>query len=379
VPTRVPTTGTAASDVALASAVLTGALDVSSGKPPEWVQLMPAGAFKPADGRPGWTLPDAQAVIGASLAAAAGGMLPMDYDHALDLAAPQGGRAPAAGWMTALEARADGIWAKVEWTDAGARAVASREYRFLSPAFLHAKDGTVTRILGAALVNRPALPQLPALAAHHGEPMNELLRKLLEALGLPETADQTTALAAVSTLKAGTGQLTALCSAAGLEASATIDQLAATITGLKTAAGQVKAIAAAAGLPEATPAEQVITAVKGLKGGASLLEQQVATLAAQVNSLVGDKHTAKVDDAIKAGKFTPAQRGDLLALASANPDLLDRMIASAPVILSPGSTDLGTRQAAEGELTAEQKAVCAAMGLSEDAFKKSLAAQKTGA
>ena len=235
------------SDVAVCAATLTD-LSPVDGQAPEWVQLLPAGTFAPNDGRAPWSMKDPAAVIAASMAAAPKGLLAIDYDHAADLAAPKGGAAPAAGWITMLEARPDGIWAKVEWTPAGAKAIAAREYRFISPSFLHGKgDRAVTRIIGAGLVNRPALSQLSALASSQGDTMDPVLKAVLEALGLAPTADQATALAAVATLKAGTAPA-ALCSAVGVAADATPDQIVASVTALKATADGVKAIAAAAGL-----------------------------------------------------------------------------------------------------------------------------------
>lgn len=357
-----------------ATAVLCAALPVADGKAPEWVHLMPAGSFTAVDGR-SWVLKDAAAVIAASLAGAAGNMLPLDYDHGMDLAAPKGGQAPASGWVTALDLRADGIWGKVEWTEAGARSVAAKEYRFLSPSFLHAKDGTVTRILGAGLVNRPALHQLAQLATQQGDPMDPTLQGLLTVLGLPEATDKDTALAAVTALKAGASTPpAALCSAVGLAAGATAEQIA---TAAAKAVDGVKAIAAAAGLEATATADQVVIAVKGLKGGASVMEQQLATLSATVKQLTDGQVEAKVDAAIADGKFPPAQRANLLAIAAANPVQLDAMIAAQPVLLKPGTAEpSGGKPPADGELTADQKAVCKAMSLSEDAFKKALAAQK---
>lgn len=356
-----------------ATAVLCAALPVEGGKAPEWVQVIPAGAFTAVDGR-AWTLKDATAVIAASLAGAAGGILAIDYDHAADLAAPKGLPAPAAGWMTALEARADGIWARVDWTPAGGAAVAAKEYRFLSPAFHHAKDGAVTSILGAGLVNRPALHQLAQLASHQGDRMDPTLQGLLAALGLPETTDQATALAAVTALKAGaTTPPAALCSAVGLQAGASADTVA---LAAKAAVDGVKAIAAAAGLAADAGVAQVVTAVTALKAGSSIADGQVVALTARLQALEADKTMGKVDAAIAAGKFPPAQRDNLLALAAADPARLDAWIASQPVVLKPGTADPATgKPPVDGALTAEQKSVCTAMGLSEDAYKKALAAQ----
>ncbi|MBP2231778.1 phage I-like protein [Azospirillum agricola] len=366
-----------------AVATAAGMTDLTTaGTPPRRIQLLPAGTVKPSDGRAPWTLADAAAVVRASLAAAPHGVLAIDYDHAADLAAPKGGSAPAAGWITGMEVNAYGeVWADVEWTEAGARAIASKEYRFLSPSFLYAeKDRAITRVIGAALVNRPALPQLTALAHAHGDRMDPFLAVLLEALGLPKTADQSTAVAAVTTLKAGTGPATALCAAAGLAAGATAEQLAAAVTSLKATADQLPAIASAAGLAAtATPAELVaaVTTLKTNATAATVLETQVATLSSRLKTLEGDKVTAEVDAAIAAGKFVPAQRAELLALAAADKALFDRLAGSAVPVLTPGEQ---ARQSAKaGELTAEQKAVCAAMGLTEDAFKATLAAGGKGA
>jgi phage I-like protein len=63
----------------------------------EWIELMPAGEFTTIDGR-GPFYNDAPATLAATsaLIAAMGG-LPVDFDHAIDRAAPAGGAAPAAG------------------------------------------------------------------------------------------------------------------------------------------------------------------------------------------------------------------------------------------------------------------------------------------
>ena len=83
----------------------------STGQGPEWVHLIPAGTFSGADGRGPYTLHNPEAVITASIAA---GKLPIDENHAIDLAAPKGGPSPARGWIVELQSRTDGLWGKVE-------------------------------------------------------------------------------------------------------------------------------------------------------------------------------------------------------------------------------------------------------------------------
>jgi len=81
--------------------------------------------------------------------------------HASERRRPDGtgDEAPAAGWIVELNVvrdgddRAPGIWGRVEWTPRGKRAVAEREYRFVSPAFLHRRTGQIERLTSAGLVH----------------------------------------------------------------------------------------------------------------------------------------------------------------------------------------------------------------------------------
>jgi hypothetical protein len=58
----------------------------------------------------------------------------VDFDHfSLDTDKPS----EAAGWISELEARDDGLWARVRWSDAGLSAVTGGRYRLLSPVFRH--------------------------------------------------------------------------------------------------------------------------------------------------------------------------------------------------------------------------------------------------
>ena len=130
---------------------------------PEWVMLMPAGQLNARDGRR-WRLTDADAVVSATRAAAGSLDLAIDFEHQTQHAKQNGQPAPAAGWIRKLQARSGALWARVEWTARAAAMLKAREYRYLSPTFFHAPDGTVMRIEGAALTNAPALA-MPALAS----------------------------------------------------------------------------------------------------------------------------------------------------------------------------------------------------------------------
>lgn len=168
------------------------------GSAEQWVHLLPAGTFHGRDGRGPYKLADAATVMAASREGAGRALMPIDYDHQIDLAGHNGKPAPAAGWIKALQARADGIWGLVEWTERAASHLGQREYRYLSPVFTHSRDGTVTRLLRAALTNNPNLDQLTALASMENkmDPLVEL-RQLLD---LPTDADMTAILAKVREL-----------------------------------------------------------------------------------------------------------------------------------------------------------------------------------
>jgi len=87
--------------------------------------------------------------------------LPIDYEHQTlggDRARPDGA-APAAGWIGSLEAVPGvGLLAEVSWTPKGHRAIAAKEYRYLSPVVVVRKsDGRVSALHSVALTNKPAI------------------------------------------------------------------------------------------------------------------------------------------------------------------------------------------------------------------------------
>lgn len=168
----------------------------------QWVHLAPGGKIVTKDGRGPYQLDDADAVIRVSFHSANIDKLPIDYNHAIDLAAPRGEGSPAAGWISRMEARADGIWGHVEWTPSAARAISEKEYRFLSPVLLHTPEGRVRAIARASLTNNPNLTLTALNAAQKGASMetDELLRALRTALGIEDGADGAAILASVNKL-----------------------------------------------------------------------------------------------------------------------------------------------------------------------------------
>jgi len=329
------------------------------GQAPDWVHLIPAGRFAGRDGRGPYQLKDAQAVLAASGLA---GLDPViDYDHQTDLAAVKGvgGTAPAAGWVKELEARADGIWGRVEWTARAAAAIAAREYRYVSPVFQHTKSGEVLKVLRAGLTNNPNL-HLTALASQEtdqsklkpeGDTMEELLKELAGAFGLPEDSDQKAVVAHATQLVAGSNaQATAIAAMAKAAGAKEDDAPDAVVTAVQAAIE--KAPAATEPDPDKyVPAELVVS------------------LQAQAKELMGDKTNQVVDQAIKDGKVPPANRDWAIAYHAKDPEGFAKFLGGQPAIVTAGAAP-GGKVEGDGALDADDLAMCSAMGIDPEEFKK---------
>jgi len=96
----------------------------------------------------------------------------IDFDHfSLD----EKNKSEAAGWITELQNRDSGLWAKIRWSDLGEDAVKGGRYRFLSPVWTRADcedlgNGRVrpVRLLNAAVTNDPNLKGMVPLSNRSG-------------------------------------------------------------------------------------------------------------------------------------------------------------------------------------------------------------------
>jgi phage I-like protein len=317
----------------------------TSGEIPQWIHLMPAGTFKAADGRGPWTA-DLAAVIAASLPA--GGRLPIDQDHATDLAAKQGLPAPARGWIVAMEVRADGIWGEVDWTETGKALLSDRSYRGISPVFTTRAGGKVERILRAALTNDPAISELNTLmqANHTEENDMDWKKELASLLGLESDASDDAVLAAVKKVAKFASdekkETAAIAKAAGLDETLDAD-------------GLVKALASR---------QAQATDVEGLRSTVSDLTIEIATLKAH-----GSKTEAErlVDAEILAGKPIKAERDTWINLMAFAPDKTKAALAALPSI--KGDTLDKDKKAGGGNgLDESETAICQLLGLAPEEF-----------
>jgi phage I-like protein len=169
----------------------------------QWIQLLTLGTLKTVDERGPFFVDDPEAVIRESFRNISTDKLPVDYDHAIDVLLPRGMSAPAAGWISCMEVRSDGIWGLVEWTPKAAQQIRDKEYRFLSPVIGHCHDKKVSAILRAALTNLPNLTLKSLNTAEKGLSMDheQFMSDLRAALGLPATADEQVVLDAIKISK----------------------------------------------------------------------------------------------------------------------------------------------------------------------------------
>ena len=330
------------------------------------VVLIPDGQFNASDGRPqglpGWRL---DADIAARLIRRVRGRktkLVINYEHA----EPTGNPLPAAGWIDPASlayAPGTGLTAEVDWLPKARDMLAQGEYAYLSPVIRYdATSGAVIDLLLAGLTNTPALDVLPALSARlrlaaedmeddpaqpsqHPEvsSMTIDLVKLREALGLAADADNDTILTKATDLTAKLVVLEADKEALGTQVSALSTQLGSA--------------------PD--PSQYVPKAV---------YDEAVAKL----RGLAETNDTAELDRLLQQGLSS----GQIVGKAQAD-WLRGQGIAALRVYLdgAPALAALTRTQTqghersakADPQLSAEESAVLAQMGLDRDAYLKTRA------
>ncbi|MGZ9811279.1 phage protease [Pseudoroseicyclus sp. H15] len=333
--------------------------DLPAGDAPDWVHLLPAGEngqIKSFDARGPYEAKDLQAIVDASMASPRG--MVIDVNHSTDLAAPLGGEAPARGWIKELQARDDGIWGRVEWTDEGRQMVASRSYRMLSPVIGLAAKGSkrIVSILRASLVNRPNLQGLAALNFEQEEEPMGFLQTMAELLGQPDDATEADITAAAEKAFAKPAE-----PAAETELQSQLGEIA-------------KALGVADG-------GDILAAAKSAAAPAEIaaLQAEITTMATQLNQLQADgkrgNAEAFVDAEIAKGRVgLKPLRERYVELCMSDPAAGKELVEGLP-ILTPGANPRIVTPPKEGEiqLNAEQEAAAKAMGMSTEAFAKALA------
>ena len=135
---------------------------------PEWIRILPLGQVELSDSREPFEVDAASLAAMVAAFRSRGVDLVIDYEHQ----SLQGERAPAAGWIKDLEARPDGLWARVEWTRQAREYLLSKEYRYFSPVLrLDPATRRPLALMHLGLTNVPAIKRLPPLVAKWGGEM----------------------------------------------------------------------------------------------------------------------------------------------------------------------------------------------------------------
>jgi phage I-like protein len=317
---------------------------------PEWIRILPLGKVELSDSREPFEV-DAESLSSLVAAFRARGVdLVIDYEHQ----SLQGERAPAAGWIKELEARPDGLWARVEWTRQAREYLLSKEYRYFSPVLrLDPDTRRPTALLHLGLTNVPAIKRLPPLVAKWGggagvtaepagpapaglQPAGEQgrsMEKIRELLGLTPQAEES---AVASRWLEFWGEL-----------------------------------AAALGLPAEASVSQILGAAAALQAGAAGLRERTEELAALKARLAAESASRAVEEALLAGKVSPAQQDWALEYFRRDPEGFATYVARAPKLVPVGEllTLRGENRGA-ADLLPEEMALCRSLNLAPKEYLK---------
>jgi len=299
----------------------------------EWVMIFPAGKTQGHDGRGPYVLDDAEAVIAASVRPEV--ELVIERDHVTDLA-PPGTPIPAAGWIKELKAIAGAIFARIEWTPPAEQQLKHREYRYISPTFLHDQAGKVKQILRASLTNDPNF-EMKAIASVNPQTlttskettMDKTLQDIAALLGLEgESISAEAVLEAVKTLKASVDAVKESVDAPAEAETpeAIVDAVESHIEAevKKEVASQLKKATAAVKTGAPDPSKYV--PIQNFNE----LKEQVASLSGE---RADEKATAAVEQALKDSKIIPSQREWALAYAKSDPEGFAGYVKASPALL----------------------------------------------
>lgn len=233
-------------------------------------------------------------------------VIPMDYNHgSLSYGHTE---ALAAGWITKLTKKDDGLYATVEWSERAAEYIKNEEYKYISPEFSidvtdeYGNDIEGAVLYAAALTNRPFLKGMAPVslsAKQNKKEKTEMTFKetIGKTLGLSGEFGETEVLAALSKVSA---PLLEVRQTLGLKEG---DDLVGNIKGLLS--------------------EREASKVEIIK-----LNEKVALLSDQQETL---KATSEVEALMKAGKISPANKEHFIEIAKTNKKLFESMTKDLPV------------------------------------------------
>lgn len=317
---------------------------------PEWIRILPRGQVELSDSREPFEVDTAALAALVANFRSRGVDLVIDYEHQ----SLQGERAPAAGWIKELEARPDGLWAQVEWTRQAREYLLSKEYRYFSPVLrLDPATRRPTALMHLGLTNVPAIKRLPPLVAKWG--------------GEAGTA-----------AAERTGSEVQTAGVPGQEERKNMDQIRAwlglgpEVTDAAVASRILEVwgeLAAALNLPSDASPAQIKGALAACQAGTASLTERTAELAALKARLEAEAAAKAVDEALQAGKVSPAQKEWALEYFRRDPEGFTTYVDRAPKLVPLGER-LGLREEerTSAALAPEELALCRSLNLAPEIY-----------
>ena len=275
-------------------------------------------------------------------------------------------KAPAAGWVQAVEAEPDKLFTIVEWTETAAEEIRRKEYRFISPEFdFNYKDKETGKRIGPTLIS-VTLTNRPFLEGMEPVILSENLSAMLCTEGIELlTQDPNTDAA----LEAAVGDGSDDDGIAILREATEklMEKELRKLLGLDEDADIVEAVKALKELP-GTPETD---SMRELQGKVTAAEEKTNATTLKLAVMERDK---AVDAALTARKITPAMKEWAEATALKDPEGFAKFVETAevvgPELGENGTEGKGDPKETKVTLTETEKAIGLKMGVSEEDLVK---------
>lgn len=322
---------------------------------PEWIRVLPLGEVELVDNREPFKVDEKSLNTMVAAFQSRGVDLVIDYEHQ----SLQGERAPAAGWIKHLEARPDGLWARVEWTLQAQEYLRSKEYRYFSPVLrLDPDTRKPLALMHLGLTNVPAIKHLPPLVAKWGgspgSPPGE---------AQPAVPDKERVMNARKEKGTMVQKLKLLLGLAPEVEDGAVWSKAMEV---------FRDLAAALDIPGEASTSHLLGAVEALKVGAEQFRGAQEELHVLKTRLAEETTARVVEEAMKAGKVSPAQRDWAVTYHRRDPEGFQAYVARAPKVVPTGEElqILGEDRARGEDLLPEELAICGSLKISPGEYLK---------
>ena len=312
---------------------------------PRWIRILPLGRVELVDQRSPLEVDLESLSAMVSSFKSRGVDVVIDYEHQ----SLQGERAPAAGWVKELEARGDGLYARVEWTPQAQEYLRNREYRYFSPVLRLDPETRKPQILmQVALTNVPAIKGLaPLVAKQQEETSRGVVVRGMEMTANREKGKMREKLKGLMGLDPGTQD----------------ESLWARVVEVFRELGETL------GLPEEAPASRLAETVAALKATSEQLPEVRQELEVLKSRLAEETVAQVVEEALKAGKIAPAQKDWALEYCGRDQEGFKAYIAGAPKVVPTGEDWQALRDSrGAGGLHPEELALCRVLHLAPEVY-----------